>query len=157
MVVYSLFALAVLGVTGEHTTQIATIGLGNTIGPVIKVLGNIFAIFAMATGFLMAASALRDSFIWDFKFPHVISALFVCTVPLLFYFFGLRQFILVIDVIGGVFVSLEMLFMVLIYWKARKQGHVKSSGKFFHHAVFGSSILFLALIIGTVYNILKYF
>lgn len=155
--VYGLFSLVVVGITGADTTAIATIGLGFKIGPIANLLANLFAVLAMATGFLMGASALRDSMKWDFRFPHISSALFVCTVPAALYFLGVRSFILVMDVVGGVFISLEMLLMILIYWKARNRGDVPPRGRFLHHALFVSGALFLALLIGTVYNIFKYF
>lgn len=157
IVLYALFSLVVVGITGADTTAIATIGLGYKVGPAIKLLGNVFAILAMATGFLMAASSLRDSLKWDFKFLHTPAALFVCTVPLTLYLFGIRQFIMVMDVVGGVFVSLEMLMMVMIYWHARQRGKIKGRKSFWHHALLTSGVVFVALLVGTVYNISKYF
>jgi len=156
IILYGLFSLVVVGVTGAETTPIATIGLGFKIGPLAQILANIFAVLTMATGFLMGASALRDSMKWDFRLPHVSAALFVCTVPAVLYFLGVRQFILVMDVVGGIFVSLELLLMVIIYWRARHMGRVTPRGKFLHHALLASGALFLALVLGTVYNIVRY-
>lgn len=157
IVLYALFSLVVVGITGADTTSIATIGLGYKVGPAIKLLGNVFAVLAMATGFLMAASSLRDSLKWDFKFLHTPAALFVCTVPLTLYLFGIRQFIMVMDVVGGVFVSLEMLMMVVIYWRARQRGKIKGKRTVLHHALLASGFVFFALLVGTVYNISRYF
>lgn len=157
IVLYALFSILIVGITGADTTPIATIGLGFTVGPLIKVLGNIFAVLAMATGFLMAASSLRDSLKWDFKFLHTPAALFVCTVPAAMYFLGIRQFIVVMNVVGGVLISLEMLMMVVIYWRARQRGKIKDGGKFLHHALLASGFLFAVLLCGTIYNIAKYF
>ncbi len=156
IILYGLFSLIVVGVTGADTTAIATIGLGFKIGPLAQILANIFAALAMSTGFLMAASALRDSLKWDFRFPHVSAALLACTVPATFYFLGVRQFILVMDVVGGVFLSLEMLLIVIIYWRAKQIGNIKTPGKFLHHALLGSGAVFVALVIGTIYSLFKY-
>ncbi len=125
IIIYALFSALVVAMSGSDTTPIATIGLGDTVGPFIKILGNVFAVLAMATGFLMAASSLRDSLKWDFKFSHIAAVLLVCVVPLLFYVFGIRQFIVVMDLVGGVFVSLEMLMMLLIYWRMKHLGKIK--------------------------------
>ncbi len=156
IVVYALFSLVVVGITGSETTALATIGLGFTVGPLVQVLGNVFAVLAMATGFLMAASSLRDSLKWDLKFLHIPAALFVCTVPLVLYLFGIRQFIVVMDVVGGVFISLEMLMMIVIYWRAREMGKVKDRGNYLHHALLLSGILFAVFLFGTVYHLVKY-
>ena len=48
MVAYILFTTVVLGVTGQETTEIATIGLGSKIGSYLFWFGNIFAALAMA-------------------------------------------------------------------------------------------------------------
>ena len=156
IILYAIFSLIVVGVTGADTTPIATIGLGFKIGPIAQALANIFAVLTMATGFLMGASAVRDSMKWDFRLPHISAALFVCTIPAVFYFLGVRQFILVMDLVGGIFVSLELLLMIVIYWRARHLGRVTPRGKFLHHALLASGALFVALIIGTVYNVMKY-
>ena len=92
-----------------------------------------------------------------FQILHTPAALFVCTVPLTLYLFGIRQFIMVMDVVGGVFVSLEMLMMVMIYWHARQRGKIKGRKSFWHHALLTSGVVFVALLVGTVYNISKYF
>ena len=119
MVVYVLFTVIVIGVTGGDTTEIATVGLGNAIGRNVFVLGNMFAVFAMGTSFLMAGLGLRDSLRWDFKASPALSVLVVCGVPLFVFLAGVRGFIVAIDIVGGVFISLEMLFILLIYIKAR--------------------------------------
>lgn len=157
IVLYALFSLVVVGITGGETSAIATIGLGYKVGPSVRFLGNIFAALVMATGFLMAASSLRDSLKWDFKFLHIPAALLACTIPATMYFLGIRQFIVVMDVVGGVFVSLEMLMMIVIYWRARQLGKIRPKKEYLHHALFASGFLFVALFVGTVYTIARYF
>ncbi|MBI5728533.1 MAG: hypothetical protein HY984_02155, partial [Candidatus Magasanikbacteria bacterium] len=49
IIVYALFAVVVVGVTGPATTEIATIGLGQVLGRPAFILGNLFAILAMGT------------------------------------------------------------------------------------------------------------
>ena len=51
LIIYALFALAVVGVAGENTTEVANIGL-YMIGTFPLLLINIFAILAMGTSFL---------------------------------------------------------------------------------------------------------
>lgn len=155
--VYALFAFVVVGVTGLGTTEIATIGLGNAIGPTIFLLGNIFAILAMGTSFLMVGLSLRDSLEWDYKLPNKFATLVVCGVPLLIFLAGVRQFIAVIDVIGGVFVSLEMLFILFIYWKAKQSGHWLPGKYKLHYTTFIGMALLLALSFGAVYSVWKLF
>ncbi|MBT3419335.1 MAG: hypothetical protein HN726_00475 [Candidatus Magasanikbacteria bacterium] len=157
IIIYALFAVVVVGVTGMSSTEIATIGLGEAIGPVMFVLGNIFAILAMGTSFIMAGLALRDSMQWDFKIGHTTATALVCIVPFIFFLAGLRGFITAIDIVGGVFMSLEMLLVILIYYQAKKQGDV---GKKSLHLKFTTPIavlLVVALTIGAAYSVWQIF
>ncbi len=154
---YCLFAIAVVGVTGAETTEIATIGLGNKLGSIMFVLGNVFAALAMGTSFIMAGLALRDSFNWDFHVNKRVSNLIVLGVPLIIFLFGIREFIKAIDFVGGVLGSLEMLLIIAIYWRAKQTGDV-SPGKYkLHHTVLLVALLIIALTFGAVYSIIKLF
>ncbi len=122
--VYSVFSFTVLSVTGPLTTPIATIGLGEKIGGIIFSLGNIFALLAMSTSFLMASLSLRDSLVWDKKISRVAALVIVSTVPFLLFVLGLRQFAETIDLIGGWLMSAEtilILLMVLVAFRQKRK------------------------------------
>src|SRR3989338_6130400 len=122
--VYAIFTAVILGVTGLATTEIATIGLAGKVGPIAASLGNIFALFAMGTSFLLVGLAARDSLRWDFGMRGARASLLVAGVPLGLFLVGVRRFITAIDIVGGVFLSLEMLLLVIIYWRGEKLGGV---------------------------------
>ena len=157
IVAYALFTLAVVGVTGAYTTEIATVGLGAVAGKAMFLFGNLFAIFAMGTCFLMGGVALKDSLRWDYKVPNIPATLIVCGIPLIVFLLGMRSFIAAIDVVGGVFISLEMLVLVLIYWRAKSLGHLKPSKYKLHHVWLVVVPLVIALTIGAVYSVVKLF
>lgn len=157
VVAYALFAVFVVAVTGPETTEIATIGLGNKVGKSIFLFGNIFAILAMGTSFLINAISLKDSLHWDYKIPHWLAFSMVIGLPVLVFVLGIRNFIAAIDIVGGVFVSLEMLIILLIYWRAKQLGDL-SPGKYkLHHTALLGVVLFLALAAGAVYSVMKLF
>ncbi len=122
IVVYMLFALAVVGVSGTGTTGIATLGLGQTYGKGILFFANLFAIFAMGTGFLGLGTALRQTLIWDHKISPFLSTMFVIGAPLALFMAGFRSFVAILDTVGGLFIGVEAVLMVLIYWRAKKMG-----------------------------------
>lgn len=157
LMVYLVFAMVVLGVTGAETTEIATIGLGNKIGRSVFLLGNIFAALAMATSFITNSLLFRDSLRWDYRWPSWKASLLVCGIPLLLYLFGLRGFILMIDLIGGVFFSLEMLLIILIYWQAKRKGDLPIGPYKLHHTWLLVALLILLLVVGGVYSVVKLF
>lgn len=155
MCVYLFFVFAVLGVTGVNTTEIATIGLGQKIGPAMFVFGNLFAFLAMSTGFLMVGLSARNSLCWDHKLSPLLSTGLVCGLPLAVFLLGLRQFVSAIDFIGGVFLSIEMIMVILIYLRAKRKGDVRSSGYQIHHGLLLAIALFWFLFFGAIYSCAK--
>ncbi len=157
IIIYALFAFIVVGVTGSQTTELATIGLGDKLGPLMHIFGNIFAIVAMGSSFLMAGLALRDSLHWDYKIPAWLASTVTCFVPLLIFLLGLTQFIVVIDIVGGVIISSQLLLIILIYWRAKTKGDLKPTAFKLHHTLLLAVLLILALVIGAVYSVVKLF
>lgn len=157
MAVYATFTFVVVGVTGKFTTEIATIGLGNSVGQSMLIFGNIFAVLAMGTSYIMAGLALRDSMKWDFKMHHGLATALTCIVPFFVYIFGVKSFVALIDVIGGVFVSLELFLLLLIYWKAKQLGDLPAGKYKIHYAAVLIGLLLVALSIGVIYSVGKWF
>ncbi len=153
--VYILFTVIVVGVTGENTTEIATIGLGEALGQNMLVLGNLFAIFAMGTSFLLTGLALKDSLSWDFNLKYGLPSFLVMVVPIGLFLLGVRSFIVAIDVVGGVFMSLQMLLLMLIYWRAKQKGDLPIGKYRLHHSVVLVVLLITALLLGTIYSVSK--
>lgn len=125
IVIYLIFTALVVGVTGDQTTEIATVGLGRAIGGYMFYFANIFAMLAMATSFLMLSMEAKDSLKWDFNFSHNWGVGLALGVPLVIFLAGLRQFIELMSVLGGIFVSMEMFVMIYVYWKAKKEGDIE--------------------------------
>lgn len=156
ILVYALFTIMVVGATGQFTTEVATIGLGQKVRGVF-LAGNIFAFLAMATSFLIAGVALRDSLSWDFKISYRTSTLITCLVPLTMFVVGVRGFIATIDIVGGVFMSIEMLLLIMIYWQAKQKGDLKVHKYKLHHTLILVILLVFALTIGAIYSVVKVF
>ncbi len=156
IIVYIFFAIATVGVLGVDTTAIATIGLGEKIGQHILVFGNIFAVIAMGLSYLNCASTIRDSLTWDFKINPALGATIACLIPFGLFVWGMRGFIETIDVVGGVFMSVELLLLLYIYWKVEHLKR-KSPDYMVHHAIWLFILLILAFSVGTVYSVVKLF
>jgi len=157
IIVYALFSAVVVGVTGQVTSEIATIALGSKLGVKIFLLGNLFAVLAMGTSCLMAGLALRDSMSWDFKISQGLATLLVCGVPFLIFVLGIRQFIAAMDIVGGVFMSFEMLLILAIYWRAKQKGDLKVGKYKLYHTTLLFILLLFALSVGAVYSVIKLF
>lgn len=153
IVIYFIFALIVVGVTGAGTTEIATIGLGQTFGRTMILLGNLFAVFAMATSFLTLGLALKEMYWYDYKLNKVVAWLLTCVPPLLIFLFLARSFIQVIGITGGIAMSLEGILLVLIFNRAKKLGDRKPEYSIRKSTII-STLLIILFILGMAYTIL---
>lgn len=159
-VLYLLFSVAVVGVFGSDTSEVATLALASRFGGGLAFFANLFAVLAMSTAFMTLGTALKESFIWDHKIPRLAAIFLVVSVPLSLFLLGLRQFVLILEVVGGIFIAAENIMMVLVYFKARAEGDTVPKYFRFTHAVFFGSIVlaFFAVVVGVnIYQIARNF
>lgn len=158
ILVYAAFALLSIGVMGSSTPEIATIGLDQFVGHKAFVFGNVFAILAMGMSFLISSLSFRDSLVWDHGIREWKATITVCLIPFLLFYFGVRSFVAVIDIVGGVLVSFELFLIILMYWNAHRRGEFVEKRTFSFHQL-GLLIIpvLLALAIGAVYSVSKLF
>ncbi len=125
LILYALFGIAVVCVTGIATTEVANIGIGRVLGFVPLVLVNIFAILAMATSFIALGFGLKEMYEEDYRIPHVWAFLLTITVPVILILLGIHSFIKILGVTGALAGGLEGILLLLTYWNARKHGQRK--------------------------------
>lgn len=133
IIVYLLFVTAVVSIGGMGTAEIATITLGTRFGRGVILASNIFAIIAMGTAYVGLGIALKQTFTWDLKWSQRISNIATIGIPIVLFILGLRSFITIINVVGGVFISLEAILTIVIYWRARRKIRTVPQGFGFHH------------------------
>jgi amino acid permease len=120
--VYVLFVAGVVGSLGSATGPVATTALSQRFGDGVLVVGNLFAALAMATSFVGLGIALKESLIWDDKISPVVSSGLVFIVPILLFVAGLRNFVGILNVVGGLFIGIEICSMIVVYWRAKSKG-----------------------------------
>lgn len=118
---YILFAIMILGITGTETSPVAVVSLTHELGVPGQIIGSVFAILAMSTSFLALGLALRNVLYRDYNLPLWLSVAITLGVPLSFFIFGVRDFILVLSVVGGVALNIIGVVSVVLFWRA-KQG-----------------------------------
>lgn len=153
VVFYFIFSLAIVGSLGISTTEVATVGLAELLGQKMFILGNIFAVFAMATSFLTLGLALKEMYHYDFRF-HKDAAWLLTIVPtFIMFLFIKKSFVSVISITGGVAMGLEGILIILMYQKAKKIGARKPEYRvrsniileYFLMAIFAAGILYTIL------------
>lgn len=156
MILYSFFAFVVLGVTGLATTDIATIGLGATIGSYMLWIGNAFAIIAMATSFFTIGIAIRQMYEYDYRVPSIVSWLLAVIIPLLIFLFVSQNFISIIGIAGSLTFGLAGIVTVLAYWRSKRIGDQEPAWQLpLFYGVGG--VLLVIFLTGIIYTCIEIF
>lgn len=155
IIFYFLFALLIVGVTGQDTSQDAISGLVPHLGQWAVIIGAIFGIFAILSSFLVLGVNMKESFNLDFDVKKRTAFILTMAVPLFLYFIGLKGFIFVIGFIGAVFSGLDGIFMIFIYFNARKKGDRKPE-YFFPKFKFLGATLVLVFSFGLIYQLIYF-
>ena len=124
-IVYIIFAIVVVGVTGANTTEVATVGFGIEIGKWMIILANLFAFLTMATAFLSLGFELKDAYYSDYKLSNIVSWLLVVIVPVTFVLLNIIDFIRIIELSAVIGDGLMLTLITIMHSKAKKIGKRK--------------------------------
>ncbi|HEY4506846.1 MAG TPA: aromatic amino acid transport family protein [Candidatus Paceibacterota bacterium] len=122
LILYLFFAFVVVGISGESTSPDAISGLAWYLGPGIVFVGSALGFLTSFTIFLNLGTAMKRALQEDFKFKSGWAWLLVVLPPYLLYLSGVRNFIDIISLVGGLAVSVEMMILIFVYANARKHG-----------------------------------
>jgi len=118
-VFYFLFTFLILGITGDLTTDSALTGLKDVLGGWVPALGLFAGAVITFNAFLSLALTLKKVFIYDIGINKIHSVIIVCCLPLILFLMGLRSFIPIISFIGGVFIGIDGILILLMYKKIK--------------------------------------
>ncbi|PJE51323.1 MAG: hypothetical protein COV29_01040 [Candidatus Yanofskybacteria bacterium CG10_big_fil_rev_8_21_14_0_10_36_16] len=119
---YLLFAIIIVGVSGDITSPDAISGLGEFLGTKAIIIGSILGLISTFTVFVNTSLALKKSFMYDFDMGTTKAQLLVSLPPYLLFLSGLRDFIEIIGLVGSIAVSLITILLIFIFIKAREEG-----------------------------------
>jgi tyrosine-specific transport protein len=148
-IIYLIFMLVVIGLNGGKTPQEAISGLTNHLGGGIILVGSIFGFLMVLSSFFSLGIALKQTYIYDFKINKNIAWILTCFVPLILLLLGMRNFVIIIEVMGAMIGVTEGTAIILMYRKVIGSGHKLI------RIVSGFVIILLVLgLIGTIINII---
>jgi len=119
---FLLFTLFVVGVSGEATSPDALQGLIPFLGKGVIILGAVFGLVAIAASFLVLGNYLKNSLRYDFHLPYAASVSIAIFSPLLLFLLGIREFVLVLGLVGIVLGVVEGTLILALFLKAKKKG-----------------------------------
>lgn len=141
-VFYLLFVLGVVWLSPLGTTPDALSGLLLAPSWVVGLIG-LLGIFAIWTSYFLLGLEVRDVLRFDFKLPAKMAIGTTLLAPLALYLAGLRNFIEMVTVIGGVFLATESIMVILMHHKLQGRAHKAELA------------LVIVFVLGALYEILK--
>ena len=121
IIVYAVFVLGVLGLSaGNGPSEDSISGLAGKLPSEILYALIILGAISLLSTYIVIGRDVKKSLEHDLNFGHLLSALAISASPLLLYFSGLDGFIKLINFVGGIFIGIEAIFIVLMWQKASK-------------------------------------
>ncbi|MEK7555587.1 MAG: aromatic amino acid transport family protein [Patescibacteria group bacterium] len=117
--IYLLFVFGILGLSGT-VSEDSISGLVGNLPPLIMMLLGILGIASLWSSYIVIGRDIKKSLEHDFRLSSLWAGLLVVIVPLLFYFLGFQNFLKLVGLVGGVFIGLEGILVILMWLKARK-------------------------------------
>ncbi|MDP7115548.1 MAG: aromatic amino acid transport family protein [Candidatus Woesearchaeota archaeon] len=158
-VVYILFALIVIGISGEAVTDGAIIGLGDILGTPILIIGIIFGLLTMSTSFIAIGTALKESYVFDFKISEKNAFRIACFIPLavaiLILLSGITNaFFKILDITGIIAGGLVGFIIIPMVWKAKAHHNRKPEYKIPDNKIIEIAIL-IVFTLGILFEFIR--
>lgn len=118
--IYLVFAIAIVGVSGDITSPEALSGLYGLVPSTVIMLGSLLGVFTISTSYIAIGTALYETYRLDYGIRAHWAWLLTVVPPLLFYGSGLRNFIDVIGLAGAVAGGLIGIVLLAAYLRARR-------------------------------------
>ncbi len=148
--IYLFFTFAFIGAFGTGVSQVATESIHSFY---YDILFAVTTVFLLITPYLALSLVLMDSFSYDFKMDRKLSMLPALLIPLIFALINLN-FVYVLELTGGIFISILSVIVLIAVYLARKKEKTKPA-----YLVPGNGylILFTAIIMisGLVYTLIE--
>jgi amino acid permease len=124
-VVYTLFPLLIVGISGGLTSEDAITGLQPFMGSMVTKIAAAVALLPVATSFISLGRVTRDLYEADLKLPKPLSWFLAIYPPLLIFLWNKVGFVKVLEISGGITVGLAGLLICAIYLKIGRHGKTR--------------------------------
>jgi amino acid permease len=124
-IAYLLFAAVVVGVTGDKTTEVFSVGLAEYVGQGVGKLLSAFTFFSIATSFIGLGFSLKEMFCEDYHCTRNVSWLAAFLIPFILLFVVRNGFATVISLTGAYATVFVAGMTLAMFYKAKKKGRRK--------------------------------
>ncbi len=150
LLVYAVFSIGILAVTGSATTENAILGL-STIGKSLVLLASGIALITTFNAYTNVATQLTNTFLYDLRMRFVPAWLLTAIIPFVLFLAGAQHISSVLSITGGVLGSLTAIMMLVAYERARVSAELpKNSLQISQWAVGFTFLVFVGVMLMTV-------
>ncbi len=142
-VLYLLFIFLILGITGSQTTESALVGLKTFFNNGFALLAIFIGVVTTFGAFIANGLYLKKMFIYDMKLNKLAASCLTCFAPIMLFLLGFDSFIPLISFIGGFFLGINGIFILLMYKKIGGKNYI----------IYPLSLVFIA---GVIYEIIYF-
>ena len=115
--IYLVFVLAILSLSSLVSPDSVS-GLMGNLPPIMLWLLGILGFLSLWSTYIVISQEIERSLEYDFNFHKVLSRFVVIFVPIVLYFSGFNNFLALVSIAGGVFISFESILIVWMWLKA---------------------------------------
>lgn len=115
--VYGLFVLGTIGLSGSITED-AVSGLIGQLSPVLLAIIGILGFLSLWSSYILVGLDVYETLKLDLNLHNVWRLLIVVVAPLMLYAAGFTSFLTLVSFVGGIFLVLEGLFIIIMYRKS---------------------------------------
>lgn len=119
-VAYALFVIMIAGVSGQKTTEDALSGIAGITGPSVLLFSAFFGILTTFSSFLALGLTLIRTLVYDFHLRPFSAWSIAIASPLVLFLLGVHQFVRVLSVTGAIFIGLEGILVLVMFWVAQQ-------------------------------------
>lgn len=114
-VVYFLFSLGIFSAAGLNTSPDALSGLNRILPQSLTYIAFAIAFLNIASSYFIFEVSVFQTLQNDFRLNKLVSFLLVAFLPPVLFFIGIKDYVMLMRILGAVFVSIDSVLIVLLY------------------------------------------
>ncbi len=125
-IIYAVFVFGVLSLSYGSISEDSVSGLIDRIHPIFLITIGVLGVLCLWSSYIVVGLNTFNILRFDLKIRKIIRFSAVVFLPIFLYIAGLKSFILLTGIIGGIFLSIECIFIILMWLKVNKVGESRS-------------------------------
>lgn len=122
-IAYGAFVLGILGLSKSVSVD-AISGLIGNVPLFYLILLGILGSLSLMGSYILVGIIIRKMLNLDLHFSKWLSMAMTIALPILFYFMGFRDFIGSISFVGGIFLPVEIIFIIFMWLQVQKKSEI---------------------------------